>query len=119
MLSLPLTVERRHTEWETVHTRAQNNNFLNTHTAGLKTKIRHKTHIRTTKDENKKWATFTYHSPKIRKITNFFKHTNINVTFKSTNTIQQSIEPKNTKKYQSTREVGYIDLPARHATCHI
>jgi len=70
-------------------------NFPYTHIARLKTQIQHKAHIRTTKDENKKWATFTYHSPKVRKLTNLFQHTNIKIAFKSTNTIQQSIKPKN------------------------
>jgi hypothetical protein len=37
----------------------------------------------------KKWATFTYTSPQIRKITNVFKHTDINVAFKCHNTIAQ------------------------------
>jgi len=66
----------------------------------------HKTHIRTTKDENKKWATFTYHSPKVRKLTNLFKHTNINTAFKSTNTIQQSIKPKNPQKIPDYNRSG-------------
>ena len=106
MLSLPLTEERQQTEWETIQTIAQNNNFPNTHIARLKTKIQHKAHIRTTKYENKKWATFTYHSPKARKLTNLFKHTNINITFKSTNTIQQSIKPKNPNKMQDYNRSG-------------
>jgi hypothetical protein len=46
------------------------------------------------KDKNKKRATFTYYSPKIRKFTNLFKYTNINTTFKNTNTIQQYTKPK-------------------------
>jgi len=37
----------------------------------------------TTKDENKKWATFNYHSSKVRKITNLFRQTNINIAFKT------------------------------------
>ena len=54
MLSLALTEERRQTEWETMQTVAQNNNFPNAHIAKLKTKIQQKAHIRTTKDKNKK-----------------------------------------------------------------
>ena len=54
MLSLPLTEERRQAEWETIQTKAQNNNFLNSHIARLKTQIQHKAHTRTTKDENKR-----------------------------------------------------------------
>ena len=40
-------------------------------------------------------VTFTYLSSKIRKITNRFKQTNINIAFKSTNTNQQQTIPKN------------------------
>ena len=29
------------------------------------------------RNKNKTWTTFTYYSPKIRKITNLFKHTNV------------------------------------------
>jgi len=54
VLSLALTEERRQTEWETLQTIAQNNNFPNAHIAKLKTQIHHKAHTRTTKDENKK-----------------------------------------------------------------
>jgi hypothetical protein len=54
MLSLALTEERRQTEWETIQTVAQNNNFPNTHRARLKTKKQQKNHIRTTKEKKKK-----------------------------------------------------------------
>ena len=36
-----------------------------------------------------KWITFTYHSPLIRKVTNLFRNTQIQIAFKTTNTIQQ------------------------------
>jgi hypothetical protein len=42
---------------------------------------------------NKKWATFTYTSPEIRKITNIFKRTDINIVFKCHNTIAQLSKP--------------------------
>jgi hypothetical protein len=35
-------------------------------------------------NKTKKWATFTYHSHKIRKITNRFKQTDIKIAFRST-----------------------------------
>ena len=34
-------------------------------------------------------TTFTYYSPLVRKIANLFKHINIQIAFKTTNTIQQ------------------------------
>jgi len=45
-------------------------------------------------NRNKKWAVFTYYNPRIRKPTNLFKHTNICIAFRSTNTIQQYIKTK-------------------------
>jgi len=117
MLSLPLTEERRQTEWETIQTIAQNNNFPNTNIARLKAEIQHKAHTRTTKDEHRKWATFTHHSRKVRKLTNFFKHTNINIVFKSTNTIQQSIKPKNPQKIPDYNNSGVYKLTCK--TCNM
>jgi hypothetical protein len=43
-----------------------------------------------------KWATFTYTSPRVRKITNLFKNTNVKVAFKSNNTIAQLTKPPTT-----------------------
>jgi len=40
---------------------------------------------------NKKWVTFTYFSPIIRCITNLFKHSNLNIAFRATNTVQQQL----------------------------
>ena len=42
-----------------------------------------------------KWATFTYSSPQIRKITNIFKHTNIKIAYKCSNTISHLSKPAN------------------------
>jgi hypothetical protein len=39
-------------------------------------------------------TTFNYHSPKIRKMTNLFKNTNIGTAFKTTTTLHQFIKPK-------------------------
>jgi len=42
----------------------------------------------------KKWVTFTYHSPAVRKVTNLFKHTNLKTAFRPTNTIYQQLSQK-------------------------
>ena len=47
----------------------------------------------TTTGTDTKWATFTYTSPQIRKITNLFKHTNVKVAFKCNNTISRLTKP--------------------------
>jgi len=45
------------------------------------------------KDKKKIWTTFTHHNPKIRKITNLFKNTNIGIAFRTTTTLRQLIKP--------------------------
>jgi hypothetical protein len=46
----------------------------------------------------KKWVTFTYHSPLIRKVTNLFNNTEVRIAFKATNTIYQQLAEKNTEQ---------------------
>jgi hypothetical protein len=55
-----------------------------------------KNHTQTQK-EKQKWATFTYSGPKIRTITNLFRHTNLKIAYKSTNTIKHLLKPKQDK----------------------
>jgi hypothetical protein len=43
---------------------------------------------------NKKWIIFTYHNPLVRKVTNLFKNTNINIAFKANNTIHKQLAQK-------------------------
>jgi hypothetical protein len=68
--SLPLSPEKEEAEWQTILTVA-NNNFPTPIIKKLKAKMRNKEP--TKNDQYKKWATFTYHSAKVRKITNLFK----------------------------------------------
>jgi len=77
MTSLPLTADRKDTEWQKILTIAENNKFPLHHITKLKRYTQHKTHVDKTHDKNKKWAVFTFHSPKVRKITNLFKQTDI------------------------------------------
>ena len=69
-----------------------------------------KIHQKQDKDENKKWATFIYHSPQIRKLTDIFKQSNINIKFKSTNTIQRCTKPKTPDKNQEYNMSGLYKL---------
>jgi hypothetical protein len=39
-----------------------------------------------TTQSNKKWVTFEYHSPIIRKVTNIFRNTNLRITYQVRNT---------------------------------
>ena len=105
MQSLPLTIERQQSEWKTIQTMARNNNFPEKLITNLKTQMQQKIHQKQDKDENKKWATFTYHSPQIRKPTNLFKHTNINIEFKAQtqySTVQNQTPDKN-QEYNMNR----------------
>jgi hypothetical protein len=77
-----------------------------THNNGFPEQIVHKLRNKlTTKKEQpvqtqpmqqhkKKWVTFTYHGPSVRKVINPFKHTNLKITFCPTNTIYQQLSQK-------------------------
>jgi len=110
MQSVPLTIERQQSEWKTIQAMAQNNNFPEKLITNLKTQMQQKIHQKQDKDENKKWTTFTYHSPQIRKLTNLFKHTNINNAFKNTNTLQHCTKPKTPGKNQEYNMSGIYRL---------
>ena len=47
-----------------------------------------------TTQQTKKWITFTDYSPLIRKITNLFKQTNLNIALRTKNTIHQQLTEK-------------------------
>jgi len=115
MMFLPVTAERRQVEWQKIITIARNNSFPLHLITKLKIHIQHKTHT-TNDDNNKKWVTFTVYSPKIRKITNLFKQTNINIAFKSTNTIQQQTIPQNYATIQYYNKSGIYKLACK--TCN-
>jgi hypothetical protein len=94
MFTLPIGDKRRQEEWMSIKQMAHNNVPM-TLLLRLKQKIQQKlTHPTTpTKKNNTKWALFTYSSPQVRKITNIFKKTNLNISFKPDNTNQKFINP--------------------------
>jgi hypothetical protein len=62
-----------------------------------------------------------YHSPLIRKVTNLFKQTNLNIAFKSTNTIYQQLFHKsdNTNPsgiYEIKCNMAYVGQSGRPIT---
>jgi hypothetical protein len=105
MQSLPLTTERQHAEWMTIKPIAKSNNFPDKIITNLKVKLQQKINQIPDKEEKKKkkWTFFTYYCPRIRKITNLFKHTNKGIAFRSTNTIQCN-----------TRKLSYIGQTSRN-----
>jgi len=65
----------------------------------LNRQIQRKTdHTQTKRNDKKLWSTFTYHSPKIRKITNLLKNTNIGIAFRTTTTLPQLTKPTPTDR---------------------
>jgi hypothetical protein len=74
--------------------------------------------------QNKKWTTFTYHSPLIRNVTNLFKNTDINIAFKASNTIYQQLAQKADNRNPSgiyaikcnTCNKNHIGQSGRHIT---
>jgi len=51
--------------------------------------------------DNKKWVTFTYLSPTIIRITDLFKHSNLKIAYRPTNSIQQQLTGKTSNKNPS------------------
>jgi hypothetical protein len=110
MVSLPLTEEKRQAEWETIKTTARNNNFPTKFITRIKTQIQNKPPTANARDNNKKWATFTYHSSNVRKITNLLKQTNVNIAFGSANTIRQCMKPNSPAKTHDYNNSGIYKL---------
>ena len=101
LLQLPITEESKQSEWETILAIARNNGYSTKTINNLKKKLL--TRKQNPQDQNqeptetrKKWVTFTYHSPLIRRVTNLFKQTDLNIAFRATNTIRQQISDKQT-----------------------
>jgi hypothetical protein len=95
IITLPLTAEIKNNEWQKILTIAGNNQFPLHLITILKTQIQQKEQETKTKNQSKKWATFTYHGAKVRTITNLFNHTGIKIAFKTSNTIQQRTKTRN------------------------
>jgi len=94
MHSLPLDRDKKRKEWKTIQTIAKNNNIPQQLLQKLNQQILQKTDQNSEKKDNKIWTTFTYHSPKIRTITDMFKNTHIGIAFRTTTTLHQRIRPK-------------------------
>jgi len=92
MLILPLREEQRQEEWKYILQTSYNNNLPVNLLIRQKQRIQRRTtqpKTPTTTGTDTRWETFTYTCPKIRKITNLFKHTNVKIAFKCNNTISQ------------------------------
>jgi hypothetical protein len=117
MQSLLLTTKRQKTEWKTIKTIAKSNNFPDKVITQLKSQTQKRWDNETNTNKNKKWAVFTYCSPRIRKITNLFKHTEVGIAFRSTNTIQQLTRPKPQNHIKEHNKSGIYALTCN--TCKL
>jgi len=62
------------------------------------------------------WTTFTFHSPKIRKMTDLLKNTNIVIAFKTTTTSHHPIKPAAPTQLQEHEKSGIYKIICK--TCH-
>ena len=106
MYTLPLDKEQQDREWHHIVNTAYSNKIPQILLSRLRHRIQRKytlpkapTPTPTTNTpsaiKNTKWATFTYTSPQIRKITNLFKHSNVRIAYMCTNTISHLSNPTN------------------------
>jgi hypothetical protein len=111
MHSLPLDQNKKQKEWQTIQSIARNNNFPQHLLQNLNRQIHNKTdHTRNINEDNKRtWATFTYHSPQIRKV-------KIGIAFKATETLQQLIRPTTQNLKSDYEKSGIYKITCK--TCH-
>ena len=109
MLSLLLTNSNKKKEWNLIKTIARNNKFPLHHIDKLHNNIVKQQQTNKT-EENKKCAIFTYHSPSIRTLTNIFKHTNLNIAYRTTNTMAQQIKMRGPNHNNDQNKSGIYKL---------
>jgi hypothetical protein len=110
MNSLPLDSEKKQKKWRTIQTIAKNNNFPQSLLYKLNRQTQRITdHTQTEGNDKKIWTTFTYHSSKIRKITNLFK----NIAFRTTTTLQQLTKPRSTDQKLEHEKSGVYKLSCK------
>jgi hypothetical protein len=110
MISLPLTNSNKKKEWNLIKTIARNNKFPLHHIDKLHKNIMKQQQNNKTEKKKKKWAIFTYHSPSIKILTNIFKHTNVNIAYRDTNTIAQQIKMRGPNNNNDQNKSGIYKL---------
>ena len=117
--SFPLIPKKKQKEWTSIKLVARNNNFPQNLLLKLNRQNNTKNSQEQTKErkENNTWTTFTYYSPRIRKLTNLFKHTNVGISFKNTSTVQQLTKPITYNKILEQDKSGIYGLTCN--TCQM
>jgi hypothetical protein len=114
MHCLPLDSEKKQKEWEIIQTIAKNNIFPQSLLRKLNRQIQHKTdHTQTRRNDKKLWTAFTYHSPKIRKITN------IGTAFRTTTTLRQLNKPIRTDQTLEHKKAEFTNSHVKHVNNRI
>jgi len=96
MLSFPLNKEQQYKEWQHILHITHSNDIPLALLTRLRFRIQQNNSLPrspTPSNKGRKWATFTYLSPQIRKITNIFKHTNIRIAYKCSNAVSHLFKP--------------------------
>ena len=72
---------------------AKSSGFSESIICNLRTKLtlKKQKHESTTKEPNQKWVPFIYFGPAVRRITNFFKDSNIKIALRTTKSIQKQL----------------------------
>jgi len=93
--TLPINKEGKEKEWDNKGRMAVNNGFPKDSIKKLRKKLEQKS-IGTNdrKQKKQKWTPFTYFSPLVRNVTNIFRDTDINIAYRSTNTIFKQLAKK-------------------------
>jgi hypothetical protein len=94
MLFLPTTNHDKLHEWNVICNIARNNGFPSQLIHNLRRKFANKRATQALKStaKNGTWVTFTFDNPLVHKVTNLFKNTNVNIAFRSTNTIYHQLQ---------------------------
>jgi len=91
MLKIPISERAKKQEWNKILILARNNGFPTHLIHGMKKQLMARkegtTQTKVDQQHNRKWVSFTFHSPLIYKITNLFKRTNLKITFRPIHTI--------------------------------
>jgi hypothetical protein len=118
MVTLTIAIQAKQQEWKIILAIAPNNGFLLHIIHNLMKKLIAKKQRQklptTTKQQARKWVKFSYHSPLIRKITNLFKHSNLNIALRVTNTIHRQV----TDKIVNTSTNSSMIYKLKYNTCN-
>jgi hypothetical protein len=113
---LPIKPEIKQQEEKTIRLTAKSNGYPTNIIRNLQQRTTKKDkHNTSTKQSTKKWVTFKYYSPLVRKVTNIFKNTNLRIAFQTTNTIWQLL---NSKKMQSNIYTNSGVYSIKCSTCN-